>query len=111
MGGPDLGRTTMSGSLGRIEQGAEVRPRALVRDQRIEVRELRDVAAVDEQEASAHLAQDLEVERLVRVHAQEDDVAFVAQPPEEIQHEADVAVLDRELRLVEEMDEGPRASC
>jgi hypothetical protein len=39
------------------------------------------------------------------VHAQEDDVALVAQPPEEVEHEADVAVLDGELRLVEEVDE------
>ena len=53
----------------------------------------RDPPLPHEDEALADLAQDLEVERLVRMHAQEHHVALLAQRAEEIEHEADVAVL------------------
>ena len=56
-----------------------------------------------EQEALADLAQDLELERRRRVQAHEHQPALAAQPAEEIQHEADVAVLGVELRLVEQV--------
>ena len=42
---------------------------------------------------------------LVRVHAEEHQPSFAAQPAEEVEHEADVAVLGVELRLVEEVHE------
>ena len=47
--------------------------------------------------------QDVEVPALVRMQAQEHEPPVAPQPPEEIQHEADVAVLRVELRLVEEV--------
>ena len=73
-----------------------------------EVRELGEPAPLHEHEALASLAQDLQVERLVRMHAEEHDVALAPQALEELEHEADVAVLDRELRLVEQVHERPR---
>ena len=59
------------------------------------------LAAADEQEALAGLAQDVELEGRGRVQADQHQPALVPQPAKEIQHEADVAVLRVELRLVE----------
>ena len=70
------------------------------------VRHPRHPAAGDEQESPAALAQDVQVVRLFRVQAEEHQPALVAQLAEEIEHEADVAVLRVELRLVEQMDLG-----
>jgi len=78
---------------------------------RVQVGELVHLALMHEQEALARLREHFEMERLVRMDAQQDDVSFVAQAAEELQHEADVAILDRELRLVEQMDERPFALC
>jgi hypothetical protein len=63
-------------------------------------------ALVHEDEALAHLAQDIEVVALVRMQAQEHRPPFGAQAAEEVEHEADVAVLGVELRLVEEVHHG-----
>ncbi len=64
-----------------------------------------EAAAVDEDEAVAAFAQDLEVVGLVRMQAEKDQPIAAAQGAEEVEHEADVAVLRIELRLVEEMDQ------
>src|SRR4051794_32222794 len=46
------------------------------------------------------------MEALVGLDAQEDDVSIVAQAAEEFEDEADVAILDGKLRLVEQVAEG-----
>src|SRR3546814_14465830 len=61
--------------------------------------------ALHEHEALADLAQDLEVEVLVRVQAQEHHAALGAQAAEEVEHEADIAVLGVELWFVEQVDQ------
>ena len=58
-----------------------------------------------EDEALADLAQQLDVVRLVGMQADEHHPALVPQAAEEVEHEADVAVLRVELRLVEEVDQ------
>src|SRR5438876_8951349 len=60
---------------------------------------------LDEDEAVRDLAEDVDVVRLVRVQGQKHQSPLGAQAPEEREHEPDVAVVDVELRLVEEMHE------
>ena len=63
------------------------------------------LAAMDEEEGLADLLQDLEVVARGRVQAYEDELALRAQLAEEVEHEADIAVLCVELRLVEEVQD------
>ena len=63
----------------------------------------RHAAALDEDETLADLAQDVEMVALVRVQADEHRPAFGLQAAEKVEHEADVAVLGIELRLVEQV--------
>ena len=72
-------------------------------DEAREILRVREPAAIDEDEALAGFAQDLELPGFVRMQAEKHEPSVVAQPAEEIQHEADVAVLRVELRLVEKM--------
>src|SRR5690606_36254176 len=60
---------------------------------------MREPALVHEDEPPAQLLEDLDMVGLVRVEADEHHLALVAQAAEEIEHEADVAVLHAELRL------------
>ena len=85
--------------------GADVSAEALVASQRREIGGMRQLAVLDEDEALADLLEDLELEARGRVQADEDQPALGAQAAEEIEHEADVAVLRVELRLVEEVDQ------
>jgi hypothetical protein len=62
---------------------------------------------LDEDEALADLAEDVDVVGLVRVERYQHEPLRGAQAPEELQHEADVPVLGDELRLVEQVDERP----
>src|SRR5215213_2613663 len=82
---------------------AEIGPHALVGDELGEARLRGGAAAVHEEEALGDLLQDLEVVARVRVQADEDELALGAQLAEKVEHEADVAVLGVELRLVEEV--------
>ena len=58
---------------------------------------------VHEHLAIADFVQDIQVHRVVRVQAEEHQPAVVAQAAEEVEHEADVAVLCVELGFVEQV--------
>ena len=74
-------------------------------DERRPVGGVEQPAILDEDEALADLAQDIDVVALVRVQRDQHQPLLGAQAPEEPEHEADVAVLGAELRLVEEVDQ------
>jgi hypothetical protein len=67
-------------------------------------------AAIDEDEALTGFAQDVELPLLVRMETQNDQSSIGMQAAEEVEHEADVAVLRVELRLVEQVHAGARSA-
>ena len=76
-----------------------------------EIRRLQKAASLDEDEALACVAQDIELPAFVRMQAYKHEPAVGAQPAEEIEHEPDIAVLGVELRLVEQMHVRRRTHC
>ena len=93
-----------------IGQLAQIVAHVLALEQRVVGRRLPHRAFPHKHELLADLAQDIDVIGLLRMHAQEHQPLALTQRTEEIQHEADVPVLDRELRLIEEVNERPRAA-
>src|SRR5688572_18796693 len=67
--------------------------------------------APDEHEALADVSQDVDVQGLVGMQAHEHQAATIAKAAEEVEHEADVAVLCIELWFVEQMNAGALGVC
>src|SRR5690606_5044646 len=88
------------------QQAAEIGTAWLMRDEVAGVRDRRHRSLLHEDEALADLLEDFEVETLVGVDAEEHQPSLRAQPAEEVEHEADIAVLRVELRLVEQVHDG-----